>query len=327
MAIQIGGINYPISSRAQADIRTGAIQAPSVSADTVSTLHLEMGLKVEIGDQIIDLISPLASCGSGCLKDAANVDIVRFAKDGSLDSGLSRPAKPQMKWLVTMQQGALMVGSIASDALDSGQPAKFTLHGRMLLQVQMSAGAAPVRLLSRKEPHFSGTTKEWPPRGAALALVNGPIEYFEEDDVERSNAKPRLRILANNFVFGSEPVSLLAVRPEITRLRYVDSERQAWKSGTQIAGVSISWNDTRSLVSASDPPVRYYHVYRKFDGDGLNGWILVRALPADVTTWIDSAPNGNTGVEYIVLHAAEYPFGHRYESLIGTSVSLPAVGS
>lgn len=342
MAIQTGGINYPITGRAQANVLTGTIHDVSAATDTsVSTLHLEMRLKAEIGGHIVDLISPMANCGSACRKNAANaVDIVRFAKDGSLDRGFLpfasslraffrdfRLASPRMDWLVTMQQGAFMVGAVSFDTLASGQPAQLTLHGRMLVQVQLSAGAPPVRLLSRAEPHFAGMVKEWPPRGAELALTNGPIEYFNEDDVERPNAEPVLKILSNNFVFGTESVSLLAMRPEITRLHYVDKDRQSWVQGKPIGGAALSWTDTRSLVSPSDPPVRYYHVYRKFDGDDLNGWILVRALPADITSWVDNAATGDTAVEYIVLHAAEYPFGHRYESLMGRCVALPGIAS
>jgi hypothetical protein len=342
MAIQTGGINYRVS-RALATT-TGAIQATATAADPlISTLHINMMLRAEISGRVVELASPMAACGSACRRDVSgNVDILRFAKNGSgpipggagviasgagpLFRALGFP-EPRLQWLVTMQQGALMLGTADVTALAAGQPAEFTLHGRMLLQYQLLPGGERVRLLSRSEPFFSGTVTQWPPRGARLSLTNAPIEYFREDEIERPNATPALRILSNDIEFGNDPVSLLSVRPEITRAQYVDADKQPWAAGKSIGGVSLSWSDTRSMVSPSDPPVKFYHVYRKFDGDDLNGWVLVRSLPADITTWVDNTPNGSAAVEYIVLHAAQYPFGHRYESLIGPSVLVPSVTS
>lgn len=338
MAIQTGGINYGNISRTVANPRTGTVQRPLGSAadESISTLHLEMRIRADLGGQTFDFHSAVEGCGSACRMTPSNeVDVLRFAKEGAIDShplsaperghpsNRPEPEQQAMRWLVTMAEGTSMVGSLTAPP-SADRTVKLVLNGRMLIQIQSPVGVGSMRLLSRKEPIFIGDINQWPPRGATLALANGPIEYFLDDEVERTSAQPFLRVISNTFVFGNDPVSLLAIRPEISELRYVDENRNVWIEGTKVGGVALAWTDTRTLVSPLDPPVRYYHVYRRFENDDLNGWVLVRALPADITAWLDPTPTGKTGVEYVVLHAAEYPFGYRYESLVGTSVMLPA---
>jgi hypothetical protein len=185
MAIQTSGINYPVPGRAPVDPTSGIVSAARLDAGpSVSSLHFEMQIRAEIGGATVEMISPAASCGSGCTLNGSEVEIVRFAKAGSgpVPSGIlsaGSGAGAELQWLVTMQQGALMAGSLDAAVLGAGKPAELTLHGRMLLQHQIPGGEV-VRLLSRTKPFFSGTVSEWPPRGARLSLTKAPIEYFAE---------------------------------------------------------------------------------------------------------------------------------------------------
>jgi hypothetical protein len=316
-----------------------------VQDDSISSLHFEMRLNVEMDGNAFQLFSPEAACGSACRRADVtvannNVDILRFAKSGKSEAplgALSAPMQfggrllalvgrvPTMEWLVTMQDGAHMAGYIDRAPLAAGQPAPFSLHGRMLLQFQVAPAGKPTRLLSRIKPNFLGTVTEWPPRRSVLNLSNGPIDYYREEEVEKTGATPVLRILSNTVSFGSGEVGFLVVRPEITEAQIISRQGAAWTAGEEVGGVSLRWTDTRGLVPQSDPPVRFYHVYRRFDDDDLNSWVRVRTLPADVLTWTDDTYSGHAAARYVVLHAAEYPFGYKYESLIGRAVTVPAV--
>jgi hypothetical protein len=324
-------------------IRTGGINYEPTHGllGSISTLHLEMRLKVKMGEDTFDLISPLKNCGSGCRENNGFVEILRLAKDGIAplpDKSLGMLAnatrfafralglrEPGIQWLVTMEEGAEMVGALDRHTLASGADAKLTLQGRMLIRYQIQPGGKVEHLLSREKPIFEGLVSAWPPRGSTIRLANGPIDYFVDDEVDRYDAKPALQILSNDISFGTDEVSLLATRVQITRGEYVDRDGKSCPPGAGPAGVMLTWTDTRSLVSSSDPPVCYYHVYRRYMGDTLNGWVLVRSSPADITSWMDRANTGAVASEYVVLHAASYPFDYRYENLIGQPVHLQAI--
>lgn len=352
--IRTGGVNYEPPEMGAANPATGEIELMSTGPEDVitSTLHLEMRIRAEMNGREIELVSGILACGTGCRQltnpgdPESRVEILRLAKDGFdpipgsgvrrlvRDSSrvLSRVGLPSagVRWLVTMEDGALMAGvtgplqgntTQGPTAERNKYPQFMLLHGRMVLRTQVIPMGKASTLRSRIEPRFTGEITGWPPRGDRLHLENGPIPYYEDEDVDRADSAPILTVLSNDIRFGTEEVSLLSVTPEITSARVVAIDPDAGNTGSGDRGVHLTWTDTRNLVAASDPPVRFYNVYRRYEGDTTNGWVHIRNLPAHRTEWIDRGFDGRTA-DYVVLHAAEYPFGYRYESLVGPAVRV-----
>jgi hypothetical protein len=191
----------------------------------------------------------------------------------------------------------------------------------MVITIQVGGWGRPVRLLSRDEPILEGAVPAWPPRGGSIELVNGPIHYYDEREVDSPGREPVLSVTANSVEFGLDEVALLARPPQIRSAHVVRDGTP--ERGARTSGVELQWDDTRGHV-IDEPPVRWYHVYRQFEGDALNGWVRVRSLPANVTKWVDRGFDGTQAALYLVLHAGEYPFGYRYESLLPTPVRVAA---
>jgi hypothetical protein len=244
---------------------------------------------------------------------------------GRIGSALTgNPKKPAgIEWLVTMEDGNPLQGWVSTSVHDKERKglAKLRMGGRMIITYRSDFDPIPQRLLSRKEPIFEGLVANWPPSGSQLRLMNGPIEYFKADEVYNAGAEPVITIISNSISFSDQAVSLLAIRPTILEAIVVSGTGVPWKSG-RIGGARITWNDTRSLVSAEDPPVKFYHIYRRFDGDAVNGWTLAGIVPSTTQQYVDVYYRGDRACEYIVLHAAQYPFDYHYESLVGTPVRV-----
>lgn len=346
------GINYDPRPSRRLDVTAHRLedQPESDRDEEPSTLHLELNAEATFNGKDVPLFSPEATCGSGCrvkksrLESAApppaEVEILRFAKQGRTDfspPGIGRVAFAVLRifrklfrspvsgagfnWLVTMQDGYPLTGTLSPLSEPQGA-SRLQLGGRMVITFQADLTARPERLVSRKEPILSGIAHEWPPRLAELKLINPPIEYYRELDVDDSAAEPVLSIHSNTIRFGTKEVTLLKVSPEITSAMPLSPSGDRWIEGP-VAGLKLEWTDTRDLVQASEPPVAFYHIYRRLERDDLNGWLLVKSLRANVSTWVDQSFSGTTAAAYAVLHAADYPFGYRYESLIGTPVVVP----
>lgn len=347
--LRTSGINYPTPPAREVSANDGFRHRSferHEDPDT-SSLHLEFDVQASVGGKDVQLFSPEGTCGSQCRTrggaeavgaELQRVDVVRFAKEGRSDfspggvRGLlfgalrffrrvsgSRTAGAGFKWLVTMQDGYTLGGT-----LTPGDDARLRLEmaGRMIITYQPDFSSEPERLASRKAPVLAGPVDQWPPRGATLQLTNGPIEYYREADVDDESASPVLVVTSNRIHFGQQQVSLLTVLPEITAAIPLAPSGEPWTAGT-ISGLRLEWTDTRSLVDPTEPPVAFYHVYRRLEDDDLNGWMLFKVLPADRTTWIDETFDGTTGAFYLVLHAASYEFDYHYEGSFGAPTLVP----
>lgn len=315
----------------------------------ISTLHLSIDVRASMLGEPVDIYSARNTCGSGCRAGYVpgpihEVEILRFAKQGHSDFSppgigglffgalrwmkrLSGAADPHVgfKWLITMEDGYPLKGTVGSQVLSSpGQSGELRLGGRMVIVYQPDNGIPPVRLLSRKEPILSGSVSAWPPRGATLKLENSPIEYFRAESIDDPEAVAELVVESNTIEFGEDEVSLLRLQPQIDGAEILGENGQTWTEGI-VRGLRIAWTDTRALVDPADPPVRFYHVYRRIVGDDLNQWMLVKTMDAAWNSWTDTAYDGRNDTEYLVLHAALYNFDYHYESLLGTPVRIPAV--
>jgi hypothetical protein len=318
----------------------------TTQAQEISTLHLEMRVRGVYAGSDVELVSPMATCGSGCRvqrveASSDDVEILRFAKDGIapmpvplISRGLDRIRRsvPRLggligvKWLVTMEDGVGLRGSITGgsgpeERIQSGGTLR--LGGRMIVTLQAGSWSRPRRLMSRKEAILEGSVPAWPPREGTIELANGPIQYYDALEVDRPEAGPVLIVVSNTVKFGLDEVSLLTATPQIRFAALVGEDGGPWERSGAIRGVELRWDDTRELVHAPDPPVRFYHVYRCIEGDDFNGWIRVRSLPADVSSWSDYSFDGTRAALYLVVHAAQYPFGYRYESLLPSPVRVP----
>jgi hypothetical protein len=341
------GVNYEppqtVSSDQLGQLVLKVDREGALGASGISTLHLNMQIDGEYGTTPVSIIS--AVCGSGCraggtfmAQDGAvpmqsrSVEILRFAKAATVASGqlLSRgmgfaslvakvvqvlPARlqPQVAWLVTMEDGHILSGSLSGDLDQQGQPrstAKLTLRGKMIVEISEGKAGSHLQLFSRDEPVFEADVTEWPPKGAILRLTNGPVHYYTKDDLFSPNSKARLIVKNNTIAFGNSSVKLLEVVPEIT------------EAVVTASGVRLAWSDTRHLIPNDEPQVTNYVIYRKYQEDTFNGWHKIATVPATVLTFVDGGYAKSLTAEYIVLHAATYPFGYLYESLLGTAITI-----
>lgn len=347
--VRTDGVNYEPPPPIAAE-RLGTTRMEDVTAylageqDEVSTLHLHMTVKGELDRRSVVLASSV--CGSGCRRKktpldamreggyAVPVDILRFAKDGapSAVATFERPGillsvvhffsrligrAPALTWLVTMEDGHVLTGTLEGNVDAGGAeqfPAILRLSGRMIVKYTTSPNAEPVDLYSRKDPQFEAEVKAWPPRGSTMSLVNGPIEYFTRDELYNEAARPKLVVRSNTITFQDDDVELLKQRPEITSAEIVRAEEGD--------AVRLRWVDTRTRVPASEPRVSDFVVYRKFADDDLNGWQRIAVVPAETNEFVDYGFRTGGAAEYVVLHAAKYPFGYLYESLVGRPISV-----
>lgn len=315
-----------------------------------SSLHLGMTISAVLSGQTMSMSASPYGCGSQCrVKTAGNtlfsfsdsgvaasnceVEIVRFAKTGratynpkgatrflvymvnifrQLKATLRRDTSQALgaTWLVHMEDGFPLKGTIESQVLaDPPKPGYLRLGGKMVITMQKDFTSKPIRLRSRIEPRLEGVVQSWPPQLSKLELQNPPIEYFNEREIDLPLARPVLTIKSNEIAFGDTPVVLLETQPKITQLVHVDTPTRSERS------VRIEWMDvSEKVLNAGDPPVKWYNVYRQFENDMLNGWMLIRRVPVSITSWIDNGNDGAVAANYLVLSAAEYPFDYLYES-------------
>ncbi len=292
----------------------GVVRAGSTD---VSSAPMRFSVSALVGSMTVDLIAPMATCGSGCRKTLgmptaesldSEVVIVRFAKFGEAALSDGTP----LRWLVVMEDGDTLKGPLRvplEDGLGEQYPGRLELGGRMVMTVQVGDND-PVRLRSRNEPVLAGDVAGWPPYGMALSLTNGPIDYFIEEQLDDPDASPFLSVTSNEVLLGTEPHAILGRAPEI-----VTASR-----GEQ--GVALSWTDTAGEI-ATTPPITGYHVYRNATPGHVGGWTLAGAVDAATTSWVDAdAPDA--AVEYLLVHVARCPFGYDLEGLLGAPVLIAA---
>src|SRR5262249_35361715 len=262
-------------------------------------LHLGLSVIASFRGERVLMDSLILVCGSGCRKQISSteetasvpetptareelVEIVRFAKHGHaafepkgiastgilimnairrirafLSKGTFRSFGAT--WLVHMEDGFPLVGQFVRNGSSGGV---LRLGGRMVMTIQPDRSANPLRLRSRKEPILEGPVEAWPPRGSVLRLVNSPIEYFVESEVDIPSATPVLVVEANTVTFDSNSVALLEAFPAITRLFHIRDETSGRPA------VTVEWRDVRQEVAAAgDPPVTHYNVYRSLRND------------------------------------------------------------
>jgi hypothetical protein len=310
-----------------AETRTSGVNYDPQAVDPadLSTAHLKFDVSAEVAGNLIDLVGPLAVCGSGCRKQIirfvgsddfeADVLIIRFAKFGRTQISDT----VGFDWLVRMEDDYPLRGRLMGvrDGEQPTYPAAVHLGGRMVITVQFDEGE-PFNLRSRLEPVLVGITRAWPPYGMRLSLSNGPIPYYREADLEDPEAPAFLAVTANEIQLGSEPYSLLSVAPEPQSIELLETPEAG--PGNQTA-VRLQWSDTSDLV-LDEPPVSLYHVYRTSTPQDLDTWQLVGEVPASKTSYVDRIDQAETETYYLVTHAAELPFGYRLEGLFRQPVVL-----
>ena len=226
-----------------------------------------------------------------------DLGITRFAQFGHVD------APVPLLWLVTMPDGEQNLRGIMRTRLTKDgalqYPAVVELRGHMIITVKIGDGD-PVRLLSRKEPVFRGTTPGWPPRGAVGELVNGPIEYYLDSQVDDPKALPFMVALANTVRLGQKPSEFFSATPQIEHIRRLTD-----------GGVELTWKG--GPPSSDAPHIVRYHIYRNRAPGNLETWEKIATVPVAQTTCVDKAIDGTVAAEYAISHVADYPFGYEYE--------------
>lgn len=306
------GVNYdpqlPFTSTRESDD----------AGSSISSAPMHFSVSAELAGEALDLIGPMAVCGSGCRKtrltrnaeasDAtADVAIVRFAKYGTTHL----PDGSLMTWLIVMEDGDTLSGPMRVPAAEPSSnrladyPGELQLGGRMVITAQIGENP-PFRLRSRTEPLLAGLVPGWPPYGMRLDLDNGPIDYFLEEALEDESAEPLIRVTANRVLLGTAPHPILSRAPEITKTSRSDT-----------GAIQLTWTATAE-ERETEPPITAYHVYRNLEPDNLASWELVAALPSTQTSWEDSETTTSQSPTYLLVHAAECPFGYKLEGALGT---------
>jgi hypothetical protein len=234
-----------------------------------------------------------------------DIRVLRFAQFGRVESPVA------FDWLVTMvDDEGLIRGKMHAKLDDRGllvYPASVELGGHMVVTVQIDGQEGPIRLRSRKEPIFRGKVPGWPPFGTELELENPPIEYFREDELDKPDAVPFMKVTANTVRLGTQRSDFFFTRPAIQTLVPV-------KSG----GYRITWTDTASRLT--DQKIVSYRVYRNLHPGNLEGWQQIAEVPVGTTSFVDRDAPADARVEYVVSHVAEYPFGYKYEGIFNPPV-------
>jgi hypothetical protein len=318
------------------ELRTSGINYdPSqVNPGDLSTATLKFEATASILGQTIDIKS--VACGSGCRKmmplisvppsggqggsgvtggtgeNVYNVYIVRFAKSGQVDQGGFA-----FDWLVRMEDCDGLEGALRVPANGQGQPVypgHLSLSGRMVVSVRFQGTTEVMNLRSRKKPVLEGTVPNWPPYGMVLSLTNGPIPYFDERQIDDPAAQPVLLITSNTVTLGATESWFQKHAPEI-----LSAEPVASGAG----GLRLTWESTAGLTECA---VGAYHVYRNPSPGHLDTWVLAASVPADQTSFVDTAYDG-TPTEYSVVHATTFAFGFEYEGGLGPSVLVSGSAS
>jgi len=260
----------------------------------------------------------------------ADVFIVRFAKYGRVEGGPG----PGFDFLVTMAECDGLGGHMAVPVGTDGEPdypGHLRLSGSMIITVQVDAIPTPVRLRSRSLSVLEGSVAGWPPYDAVLTLSNGPIDYFYEQEIGDPEAETVLRIYGNTVTIGSGQSVFQSGKPQIMNAGVRNAQGGPWMPGQAVGGAAITWND--SSADASECPIDSFHVYRNPTPNLLGGWALAGAVPGTQHAFFDPEYDGTRAVEYLVVHATQFPFGYEYEgssfgppARVDAVVQLPACG-
>lgn len=252
-------------------------------------------------------LGPVTEDGS----QAANckLQILRFSQFGRVEGSKA------FSWMVVMADDeSLLSGSMTTRRQADGTltyPAEAELGGRMIVFVQPDGVPAPLRLTSRKSPRFRGQVPAWPPFGLTLQLVNGPIEYYREEEINDPAAKPLMTVTANSVSLGHEHTPFFSISPRIL------------SASRQTDGVALTWESTVEQVPV--PQITEYHVYRTWDPSRIENWTRIATVQASSTSFVDTENRGDRPAQYAVAHAAAYPFGFVYEGIFEAPVTVPAL--
>jgi len=263
---------------------------------------------IQAGDGVADAADQLV----------ADVFIVRFAKYGRVDADPG----PGFDFLVRMAECDGLGGYMTVPKGVDGQPeypGHLRLSGSMIITLQVDGIPSLVTLRSRSSSVLEGSVAGWPPYNAVLTLSNGPIEYFYEQEVGDPQAEVVLRVFGNTVTIGSEPSVFQSGKPQITNTGVRNAQGGAWLPGDAVGGAAIGWTD--SSAGASECPIDSFHIYRNPTPNLLSGWVLAGTVPGSQHAFFDQVYDGTRAVEYIVVHATQFPFGYHYE---GSSYGPPA---
>lgn len=247
-----------------------------------------------------------------------NVKVVRFAQFGRVEGSLP------FDWQVEMEQNAsLLSGTLRAGFSEGGNliyPGAVRLGGKMILTIRPE-GEQPLRLRSRKEPVFEGTTSGWPPYGLEMRLVNAPIPYYLESEIADPAAKPIASVAYNKVTIGRGPSPFFAAKPQIVSAQIVDPAGTPWRQG-EIGGVSLRWTPTAGTLDGLK--INRYHIYRNRTPYQLRNWKQIASIPARRPAYVDTGYRGEPEVAYLVTHSTLFPLGYEYEGLPGTPVVVKA---
>jgi hypothetical protein len=264
-----------------------------------------------------------------------DVVVMRFAKFGQGAGG-----HPGIEWLIQMEDGEGLRGRMAVPSDPQGKPVfpgRIRLGGKMIITVEVP-GLAPMRLRSRKEPIFEAPVPAWPPYGMELRLTNPPVPYFHEADLDDPMAEPMVTIRENTIALMQQPDPFFAIKPRIARTQVLDPDGVPWQSGP-IGGLGIEWGaeSEAAEVSSTCAAADSYHVYRNAKPGDLRGWELIGKVPIGGGAgdgdgggvlrrrFFDQDYDGRSKVEYVVMHAARFPFDYAFEGLYETPTVVDPV--
>jgi hypothetical protein len=245
----------------------------------------------------------------------ADLHIGRFAEAGRLED---TPFGP-LTWLVTLEDGHRLIGSLRAPAGPEGAvayPGEITLGGRMVIVVQID-GQEPVTLRSRRDARQQGIAKAWPPYGTELSMVDGPVDYFDERRLTDADAEPFLRTEAARIQILSECPYLSTV-PRVVDVTPLNAQGLPWAGG-EIRAARVEWEEAQELRDPDGHQIAFdwYRVYRRPVGAGLEAWRRVGTVRSTQHFFLDTQFTGTNDVEYVVARGESLPFGYVYEGLFG----------
>lgn len=245
------------------------------------------------------------------------VFIVRFAKYGRVEEGPG----PGYDFLIRMAECEGLGGSARIPMGELGQPVYpgfLRLSGKMILTLKVDNIPTPIILRSRIAAVLEGDLPGWPPYNTVLTLANGPIDYFYEQDLNNPNAEPVMVVYGNTVTFGSAPSVFQSGKPQISGTSVRNAQGGPWSQGQEVGGVAMTWVDPSA--QQSECPIDAFRIYKNSTPGELVGWEELALVPGIQHSYFDSEFDGTTPVEYLIVHATQFPFGYFYE---GSTLGIP----
>ncbi len=152
-------------------------------------------------------------------------------------------------------------------------------------------------------------------------MDGGPVGYFLESQLSDPQAQPILQVKAMRIDFG-DPCPLMGTVPEFASHEFLALDGTI-SSSAPLRGVRLRWTDI--MVDHEDRKMSpdFCHIYRRSEGQ--DDWTLIGWRRFADQEFIDTEFGGKRSASYALVIALDYPFGYRYEGLVGLPLEVNAI--